>query len=73
MSPGKSNKFQFPSRLDIALPREVADALGVTVNALTQMRYRGVGPSYTRVASRIRYRWSDVQKYLDEQTVKPGA
>ena len=73
MSPGKSNKFQFPSRLadDIALPRQVADALGVTVAALTQMRYRGTGPAYTRVGIRVRYRWSDVEKYLAERTVTP--
>jgi hypothetical protein len=57
---------------DIAKPPLVAKALGTTVNGLSQMRYRGTGPAYTRVGGRIRYRWSDVARYLAEQTVTPS-
>jgi hypothetical protein len=56
---------------DLAKPPKVASVLEVTVDALTQMRYRGTGPAYTRVGGRIRYRWSDVERYLAEQTVTP--
>lgn len=58
---------------DIAKPPEVAAALGISVAALTQLRYRNAGPPYTRVGFKIRYRWSSVERYLAEQTVEPGA
>jgi predicted DNA-binding transcriptional regulator AlpA len=58
---------------NLAKPPEVAAALGITENALNQMRYRGTGPAYTRVGYRVRYRWSDIEKYLAAQTVTPTA
>ena len=58
---------------DIAKPREVAAALGVSIDALAQMRYRNSGPSFTRIGNRVRYRWSDIEKYLAERTVTPAA
>jgi hypothetical protein len=58
-------------RDDLAPPSLVAEALGMSVSALAQMRYRGGGPPYTRIGNRIRYRWSDVEKYLADNTVTP--
>jgi hypothetical protein len=57
--------------LDTASPREVARALYTTEAALAQMRYRGTGPKYCKVGQRrVLYRWSDVQAYLDANTLQ---
>jgi hypothetical protein len=59
-------------RDDVASPREVAEALGVSEEALKQLRYRRRGPRYVKVGSRIFYRWSDVERYFDTNTVDPS-
>lgn len=59
-------------RDDIAFPDQVAEAMGISGDALKQMRYRGAGPKYIKVGSRVRYRWSDVQKYFDEHAIDPA-
>ena len=53
---------------DIALPSQVAEALGTSLMGLAQMRYRGTGPKFIKRGSRVLYRWSDVSAYLDSQT-----
>ena len=58
-------------RDDVAAAPDVAAALGMSITALAQMRYRGTGPAYTRVGNRVRYRWSDVERYLADRTVTP--
>jgi predicted DNA-binding transcriptional regulator AlpA len=57
----------------ILSPTEVAELLGVTSAALTQMRYLGRGPDYLRLsAQRIRYRRSDVDAWLERRRVELG-
>jgi len=56
---------------DIAMPEAVARAMGISDNALRQLRYRGGGPRFIRLGSRVRYRWSDVERWLDEHAVEP--
>jgi hypothetical protein len=53
---------------DIALPRQVAEALDTSLMGLAQMRYRGTGPRFIKRGSRVLYRWSDVNDYLDGRT-----
>ncbi len=48
-------------------PAELADYLGVPVQTVYQWRHRGEGPPGYRVGRHVRYRWSDVQAWLDEQ------
>ncbi|MEU1642042.1 helix-turn-helix transcriptional regulator [Micromonospora zamorensis] len=52
-------------RKPLADPRQVAAYLGVAEKTLRQWRYLKTGPKFTKVGGRIRYRWSDVEKYLD--------
>lgn len=50
-------------------PPELAARLGVTVNNLAQMRFRGTGPRYVKVGAKtIRYRESDVEEWLESRT-----
>lgn len=53
---------------DIATPKEVAEALNMSLAALAQSRYRGTGPKFIKRGSRVLYRWSDVRAYLDGRT-----
>lgn len=53
----------------LATPKEVAERLRYTTEGLSQMRYKGNGPKYIKLGGRaVRYRWSDVEAWLDEQT-----
>lgn len=53
--------------------KEVAELLGLTSAALTQMRYLGRGPNYVRLSNqRIRYRMSDVDAWLQSRRVELG-
>lgn len=52
----------------MARPSDVAEYLGVSVKRLYDWRYRGVGPHAIRVGGTLRYRWSDVEQWLDEQS-----
>ncbi|MFD6893488.1 helix-turn-helix transcriptional regulator [Rhodococcus sp. NPDC060086] len=52
----------------LATPSEVARYLGVSVGSLAQMRHLGRGPAFTKIGSRVRYRWASVESYVDQQT-----
>jgi len=49
-------------------PQEVADYLLVPVATLAQWRYLGQGPRFHKVGRFVRYRWSDVEKWLAVQS-----
>ncbi|MEY8015249.1 helix-turn-helix transcriptional regulator [Mycobacterium servetii] len=59
-----------PDGIDTATPAEVAPTLGTSEAGLAQMRYRGTGPRFVKVGKKVLYRWSDVRKYLDANTVQ---
>lgn len=46
---------------------ELADYLGVPAKTLYAWRYRREGPRGFRVGRHLRYRWSDVQLWIEEQ------
>jgi predicted DNA-binding transcriptional regulator AlpA len=52
----------------LAEPQEVADFLRVDRKLLYDWRYRGIGPRALRVGGHLRYRWSEVERWLDEQS-----
>lgn len=55
-------------RQPLATIREVAEYLGLTPNALYCMRRRGTGPRGSMVGRELRYRWSDVEQWLDRRS-----
>jgi hypothetical protein len=65
-------ELPIPADIDTALPSQVARVLGTTEAGLAQMRYRGTGPKFCKVAGgrKVLYRWSDVRAYLDANTVQ---
>ena len=48
-------------------PDDVAELLGVPRATLYSWRYRGAGPPAIRVGRHLRYRWSDLDQWLDDQ------
>lgn len=56
-------------KTQLATAEEVAEAFGYTPQGLAQMRYRGTGPKFIKLGGRaVRYRWDDVEAWLDQQT-----
>jgi excisionase family DNA binding protein len=51
----------------LATPPELAAFLGVPPRTLDQWAYLGKGPQWSRVGRHRRYRWTDVEQWLDEQ------
>ncbi|MFE0103304.1 helix-turn-helix transcriptional regulator [Streptomyces sp. NPDC059009] len=52
----------------LATPADVASYLGVPVKTLYQWKYRGTGPNVHKVGRHLRYRWQEVDAWLDAQT-----
>lgn len=54
-------------------PDEVAEYLQKTEKTLRNWRSAGIGPPYIKVeGGAIRYRWSEVEKWLTGQQVNPA-
>jgi excisionase family DNA binding protein len=53
--------------------QQLADLLGITRDALEQLRRRGGGPPFVRVSPRmIRYRRADVEAFFAARVEQPG-
>ncbi|SEC95136.1 DNA binding domain-containing protein, excisionase family [Amycolatopsis tolypomycina] len=60
-------------RRPLATPSQLAEYLGIPEATLSQWRARGKGPKWTRVGRHVRYRWSEVDAWLDTQSSDRGA
>ncbi|MGP5390475.1 MULTISPECIES: helix-turn-helix transcriptional regulator [Glutamicibacter] len=49
-------------------PAGLSEWLGLSVPALAQMRHMGKGPRFIKLGKQVRYRVTDVQAWLDQQT-----
>ncbi|MFF3330284.1 helix-turn-helix transcriptional regulator [Streptomyces sp. NPDC002888] len=52
----------------LASPAEVAVYLGVPVKTLYQWKYRGIGPNVHKVGRHLRYRWSEVDAWVNARS-----
>lgn len=52
-------------------PAEAAAVLSVPTATLAQWRYRGEGPSYSKVGSVVRYRRDSLDSWLTASEVEP--
>lgn len=57
------------TRRPLATAQEIADYLGVPLGTVYQWSSRGGGPRLVKVGRHLRARWSDVDSYLDTQTI----
>lgn len=59
-------------RRPLATPEQVAEYLNVPLNTVYDWRRKRTGPRASKVGVHLRYRWSDVEQWLDERA-KAGA
>ncbi|GAA3160098.1 helix-turn-helix domain-containing protein [Streptomyces virens] len=57
-----------PSKQKLVTRVELAEYLGLPIATLAQWSYRGTGPRSIKVGRHVRYRWTDVERWLDEQS-----
>lgn len=57
--------------MQTANEEEASKILQTPKKTLQHWRYIGVGPKYIKVGRSVRYRLSDLQSFLDENTVLP--
>jgi len=65
--PKKADGKADQSRRPLGTAEEIAVYLGVPVATLHQWRHKGTGPRASKVGRWLRYRWTDVEKWLDDQ------
>jgi excisionase family DNA binding protein len=56
----------------LATPREVADYLKIKEQTLRLWASKGRGPVYVMIGGARRYRWSDIEAYIESRTVRHG-
>lgn len=56
------------NRQALADASEVSEFLGIPITTLAQWRYLRRGPRSIKVGRHVRYRWADVERWLDEQS-----
>lgn len=62
-----------PDTPDLLDEREAAAVLSKPMGTLRQWRSRGLGPSYVKLGMSIRYRRADLEHFIAENTIQPGA
>jgi hypothetical protein len=59
-----------PTEKSLASPTDLSEYLGVPPRTLQQWRWRKTGPRWTKVGRRVRYRWDDVDRWLNENAAE---
>lgn len=53
---------------DLFTPAQLAERIGSTTGTLAYWRYVGRGPRFVKIGRNVRYRPSDINAWLDQQT-----
>lgn len=68
LDPGESRRLiDLTDASDVISVDEVARRLDIPKSTLYGWRYQGTGPRSHRLGKHLRYRWSDVLEWLDNQ------
>ncbi len=54
-------------------PDQVSHYLGVPLGTLANWRYQGRGPAFVRLGRHVRYRATDVAKWISSQLVREAS
>jgi hypothetical protein len=58
---------------DLLDEQEAAVILSKPAGTLRQWRSRGLGPPYVKLGMSIRYRRTDLERFITDNTIQPGA
>lgn len=58
-----------PDTRRLATPDEIADYCGVPKATVYAWSSRGGGPKLIKVGKHLRARWTEIEKWLDSQTI----
>jgi excisionase family DNA binding protein len=58
-----------PAHRSLATPAQIAEYCGVPVGTVYQWSSRGGGPKLIKVGRHLRARWTDIEQWLDAQTI----
>jgi excisionase family DNA binding protein len=47
--------------------QDLADYLGVSVATIYAWRYRQLGPPGFRIGKHLRFRWSDIERWIEDR------
>ncbi|WP_269858765.1 helix-turn-helix transcriptional regulator [Streptomyces sp. RPT161] len=61
------------ARQPLADAKEIADYLGVPLGTVYRWSSRGGGPRLIKVGRHLKARWSELESYLDAQTIGAAA
>lgn len=53
------------SQVRLVSPTQLSEYTGIPVQTLANWRWRAEGPPWFKLGRHVRYRWSDVEKWLD--------
>jgi len=67
MHPVKRRPLTRQGRQPLGSVDEVSEYLGVAAKTLRNWRSMGIGPRSTKIGGYIRYRWSDVDAFIEAQ------
>jgi len=65
---GSSNAQSSPTVAALLNETEAAQLLGITIRALQGWRLRGDGPVYVKLGRLVRYRRSEIERWLDARS-----
>lgn len=54
-------------RRPLATPGDLAEYLGIPPHTLDDWRSRGIGPAWSKIGRHVRYRWADVELWVEQQ------
>ena len=56
-------------RRNLATPEELSEFLGIPIGTLYAWNHRGTGPKALKIGRHLRYRWREVEAWLDAQAL----
>lgn len=56
---------------DLLDDAQASKILGNAKGTMSVWRHHGKGPAYVKIGSNVRYRYSELQRYIDSQTISP--
>ncbi|WP_017616591.1 helix-turn-helix transcriptional regulator [Nocardiopsis salina] len=52
-------------QMRLVSPTELSECTDIPAQTLANWRWKGEGPAWIKLGRHVRYRWADVEKWLD--------